>query len=308
MTGNTNGTLPGQSSAGSYDGFVSKLTANQSPTIACPSDLSVEATGPNGAAVTYSLTASDPDGESVTVSASPPSGSIFPLGSAKVSVTAVDSSGATATCSFNVLVRDTTPPVLTKLSDLIVSTDNPNGLSLHLPDHSSISAVDLVDAFPALAFLSAPAVFPIGTTPVTVKATDFSGNSSTRRFNLILQLVAPIDVKPGSDPPPPSANPINLGSNGVTPFAILSTPFFDATRVNPSTVTLAGAPVKTKKNGEPHVDLQDVNDDGLLDMVLQSRTALLQLTTSSTKAIVTGALLDGMPFKGSDSVVVVKGS
>ncbi len=44
-----------------------------------------------------------------------------------------------------------------------------------------------------------------------------------------------VDIKPGSCP-----NPVNLQSNGVVSVAIVSTVDFDATTVDPSTVTLAG--------------------------------------------------------------------
>ncbi len=54
-----------------------------------------------------------------------------------------------------------------------------------------------------------------------------------------------IDIKPGSD-----LNSINLGSNGTIPVAIFSTVDFDATTVDPLTVTLADASVKVKRNRE----------------------------------------------------------
>ncbi len=53
-----------------------------------------------------------------------------------------------------------------------------------------------------------------------------------------------IDIKPGSD-----LNSINLGSNGTIPVAIFSTVDFDATTVDPLTVTLADASVKVKGKG-----------------------------------------------------------
>ena len=53
-----------------------------------------------------------------------------------------------------------------------------------------------------------------------------------------------IDIKPGSYP-----NPINMGSHGVTPVAIVSTVDFDATTVNPETVSLAGAGVAVRLVG-----------------------------------------------------------
>ncbi len=58
------------------------------------------------------------------------------------------------------------------------------------------------------------------------------------------QVVATIDIKPGS-----YSNTINLGSNGVVPVAIFSTFTFDATTIDPLSLTLASAPVQLKGNG-----------------------------------------------------------
>ena len=50
----------------------------------------------------------------------------------------------------------------------------------------------------------------------------------------------PLDIKPTSCP-----NPLNVKSKGVLPVAILSTDSFDATQVDPSTITLQGvAPIR----------------------------------------------------------------
>src|SRR3989442_12421705 len=85
-----------------------------------------------------------------------------------------------------------------------------------------------------------------------------------------------IDIKPGGLP-----NAINLGSKGLTPVAILSTATFDATTANPATVKLAGAPVALKANGQPMASIQDVNGDGIPDLVLQVSTSNLQLAPAS---------------------------
>ncbi len=57
-------------------------------------------------------------------------------------------------------------------------------------------------------------------------------------FRIVLQptlaLTVAIGINPGSFP-----NNINLSSSGVVPVAILSSTTFDATRVNPESVTLA---------------------------------------------------------------------
>jgi len=69
-----------------------------------------------------------------------------------------------------------------------------------------------------------------------------------------------IDIKPGSYP-----NSINLGSNGMIPVAILSSPYFDATQVDADTVALAGAGVAVKGKGNKLLASQeDVNGDDLL--------------------------------------------
>ncbi|WP_437720041.1 hypothetical protein [Sorangium sp. So ce861] len=109
-----------------------------------------------------------------------------------------------------------------------------------------------------------------------------------------------IDIKPGSFP-----NSINLRSCGNVPVAIFSTPTFDAATVDPKTVTLAGAPVRIKGNGRPAASLQDINGDGLLDLVVHIVTSALQLSDTDTQATLAGELSDGTPIAGTDTVRVV---
>lgn len=80
-----------------------------------------------------------------------------------------------------------------------------------------------------------------------------------------------IDIKPGSFP-----NSINLGSEGTVPMAILSSATFDATTVDPVTVSLASAPVKLKGKGTPMASFEDVDGNGLPDLVVQVSTEALQ--------------------------------
>src|ERR1044072_5547771 len=97
-------------------------------------------------------------------------------------------------------------------------------------------------------------------------------------------------------------NSINLGSKGVVPVAILSSATFDATTVNPITITLAQASVKLKGNGTPMASFQDVNGDGRLDLVVQVITTALALSTGDTQATLTGQTFDGKSITGVDSV------
>jgi HYR domain-containing protein len=76
---------------------------NTPPIISCPNPITVDFTSAAGAAVTFSVPASDNCG-SATVTSAPASGSTFPLGTTTVTSTAVDPAGNTASCSFQATV------------------------------------------------------------------------------------------------------------------------------------------------------------------------------------------------------------
>lgn len=104
----------------------------------------------------------------------------------------------------------------------------------------------------------------------------------------------PVDVKPGSD-----VNPITVKAKGVTPVAFLSTETFDATTIDPRTVTAgpAGAPVK-----ETSVKAEDVDGDGRMDQVVHVATQDLGVTASSTQLCLKGTLSDGDTFTTCDGI------
>jgi len=106
-----------------------------------------------------------------------------------------------------------------------------------------------------------------------------------------------IDVKPGDSQPV-----VNLNSQGVIPVAILSTSTFDATKVNPLTVRFG----RTGTEASPvHSSLQDVNGDGLLDMVLQFKIQSTGFQLGDSQATLMGRTLDGTPFRGSSAIQVI---
>lgn len=113
-------------------------------------------------------------------------------------------------------------------------------------------------------------------------------------------LTVQIDIKPGD-----SLNSINLNSKGTEPVAILSSPNFDATKVNPSTVTVAGAPVTQKHPGKFMASVEDVNRDRRLDLVVHIRTEALQLNDKDIKATLNGQTFDGIAIIGNDMVRVI---
>jgi hypothetical protein len=107
-----------------------------------------------------------------------------------------------------------------------------------------------------------------------------------------------LDIKPGELP-----NSINTTSKGVIPVAILSTATFDATTVDPASVTF-GPGAATEVHGTGHIE--DVNGDSLPDLVLHFATAQSGLVAGDTEACVNGTTFSGTPIYNCDSINTVK--
>lgn len=119
------------------------------------------------------------------------------------------------------------------------------------------------------------------------------------RVEIGLAIAVEIDIKPGSE-----ENNVNLGSNGNVPVAIFSTPEFDAASIDPTSVTLANANLKMKGKGTLIYSLEDINGDGLLDLLVHIETQGLELTASSESTDLAGRTLGGTPIFGTDSIQV----
>lgn len=102
---------------------IGRIAPITPPTLSVPQDISVNATGPSGSVVTYTVTATDDTDPSPTVTCTPESGSLFPINplgeSTEVVCTASDAVGNTATTSFMVRVKGASEQVedLTALVD-----------------------------------------------------------------------------------------------------------------------------------------------------------------------------------------------
>jgi hypothetical protein len=143
----------------------------------------------------------------------------------------------------------------------------------------------------------------LGTYPTTANAVQPAYGGGT--YDAVVTKLAhfttvTIDIKPNSTP-----NTVNLGSGGVVAVAILSSATFDATTVDPLTVTLASAPVKLKGNGTPQVLVQDVNGDGRQDLVVHIETEALQLSETDTQAVLEAETFGGTAIVGTDVVRIV---
>ena len=78
------------------------------PVITVPGPSTANATSPQGAIVTYTVSATDPDDAVASLTCEPASGSTFPIGTTTVTCTAADTNGNSATASFSVLVEGAT--------------------------------------------------------------------------------------------------------------------------------------------------------------------------------------------------------
>ena len=109
-----------------------------------------------------------------------------------------------------------------------------------------------------------------------------------------------IDIKPGS-----STSPINLKSQGKIPVAILSTKFFDApTNVDTKSLTF-GHTGDEKSLAFCDSTPQDVNGDGLPDLVCHFTTQQTGFQIGDTVGVLKGATTSLIPIEGKDVVTIV---
>lgn len=110
-----------------------------------------------------------------------------------------------------------------------------------------------------------------------------------------------IDIKPGS-----ATNTLNLSSAGVVPVAILSTAGFDAIQVDPGTIGMAGASVKMVGKTDRYLcHADDVNGDGLLDLVCQVNTAQFIIEPGESRILLEATTCAGVNIQGQDWVRIV---
>ena len=112
--------------------------------------------------------------------------------------------------------------------------------------------------------------------------------------------IVQIDIIPGAFP-----NAVRLGSGAVVPVAIFSDARFDATTVDPATITLESAPVRLRGNGTPMASTADINGDGRPDLLVHVGASALQISEGDTQAVLMGKTRARHPIQGSDSIRVV---
>jgi large repetitive protein len=168
------------------------VTVRNLPVVKVPANLVAEATGPNGAAVSFEASATDATGAALTPICSPPSASTFPIGTTTVTCTAIDSVGGQGSASFSVTVRDTTGPVFPKVPGTV--TAFATSTSGAVVNYVAPIATDAVDgARPVTCRPASGAQFPIGKSTVSCQASDTRGNQTSVTFAVWVTYQAPTD-------------------------------------------------------------------------------------------------------------------
>jgi hypothetical protein len=178
--------------------FTVTVEDKNAPVLSSVPDITVEATGPSGAIVTYTApTAVDMVDGPVPVTCYLPDSSVsvspstFPIGTTTVTCSATDSHGLTGSVTFKVTVQDKTPPAITGTPAQISATaPSSSGIAV---TYTAPTASDLVDG--TVSVSCAPgsgSTFPVGTTTVTCSAQDSRGNKRAVTFKVVVSPPAPV--------------------------------------------------------------------------------------------------------------------
>ncbi|MFZ4634311.1 MAG: HYR domain-containing protein [Saprospiraceae bacterium] len=177
---------------------------NTPPTIVCPANITTSTTP--GLCTTTQVVLGTP-----TVNDNCPGAgfnvdvpTVYPLGVTTVQYTAFDNNGNTATCTQQITVKDTQPPVINCPSAITLNTDPGACTSTILPIGSATATDNC-----GIASINSnkPGAFPLGATIVSYTATDVNGNTAT-----CTQVVKVID----QEKPVFTACPSNISVNAST--------------------------------------------------------------------------------------------
>lgn len=173
-----------------------------SPTITdVPADLVVVAGANCRAVVSWVPPKATDDSELVSLAADVAPGTAFPLGTQKITYTAVDKAGNVARASFLVTVEDNTPPAVA-VQNATLSLDGNGNATLSLADvrvSSSDNCGILAEVLSRTSFNRSH----VGANPVTLTVTDNNGNVTEKTVTVTVQnrmgpavVTRPVTVQP----------------------------------------------------------------------------------------------------------------
>ncbi len=157
--------------------IVPPVITGSLPDISKAADASCKAT------VTWATPNATDNCGTTILSCTPTSGSLFSVGTTPVTYTATDDSGRTATRTFNVTVTDNSGPIITGCKDIVVNATSSCDAKVSWvePSVADCGNVTMVSSH------DPGQTFTLGKTVVTYTATDENGNTSSCKFNVIVE-------------------------------------------------------------------------------------------------------------------------
>jgi subtilisin-like proprotein convertase family protein len=152
--------------------------------LSCPSNITVS-NDPNQCGAVVNYTVPPFSGSCGSITANPPSGSFFPVGTTTVTIKATKTDGTMTTCTFTVKVNDTQPPTIGACPANITALVPVNNacspascavVNFPTPTTSDNCSSSVVCSPPT------GSCFTVGTTTVTCTATDTSNNTASCSF------------------------------------------------------------------------------------------------------------------------------
>lgn len=247
------------------------------PVITVPANIVTEATGPSGAAVTFTATANDDVDGAIAVTANPPSGSTFPLGTTVVSLSAVDAAGNTASASFTVTVQDTTPPVISAPTAITAEATGPSGaaVSFVAVANDLVSGTVAVSANPP-----SGSTFPLGFSSVSLSASDAAGNTASGTILIYVRdTIAPTLTVPADQ-----VLEATSAAGAAATFAATATDAVGVTALTYSTASGSTFPLGTTTVSVTAQDAAGNATSGSFSITVQDTTAPVISSLSASNA------------------------
>lgn len=201
----------GNTASCTFEVIVQDTTA---PTLsACPAYLSIEATGPEGASLAFDLPKATDVASRPEVDVTPAMGSLIPLGTSEVLVTARDTAKNQVHCVVPISVNDTTAPQFTCPDTQRLVAEPVDGKAA--ATWPEVIATDRVSG-PSLHYsLARGTRLPEGTHPVSITATDAAKNSHSCSFSIVVTK-APTSPEPETPTPRPERGGCQAGGSGAS--------------------------------------------------------------------------------------------
>ena len=176
-----------------------QVTVNDAtpPSVTCPASTSASANAVCQAAVPNVLagvfvTDNCSAPASITLSQSPTAGTLVGLGVTTITVTAMDAAGNQSTCITSFTVNDRTSPQITCPANIRVSPDA--GQCSAVVNFTIPTATDACGTATVVASPVSGSTFPVGTTVVTLTATDQSNNTAQCTFTVTVNNPPPSTI------------------------------------------------------------------------------------------------------------------